>query len=188
MLSIKSGDLIFLVYRCRWKPYVKKIKLFSAIACVDDLNGIGYKNQLLFKIPEDLKNFSVITKSYGNMIMGRKTFESLPKVLPDRMHYVLTKDSSRCSPHPSVKFVSCYEDLFELDRAIVIGGSSIYKLFRPNLKRLYLTHVQECAKECDSNFLEDYSSEYEIFYTNKLCKYKNNDVIFKVYERIKSDV
>ena len=71
----------------------KQESQITAVACVDTNYGIGYKNQLLISIPEDLKHFSRIT-SGGTVIMGRKTYESLPKApLPKRVNFIITRNN-----------------------------------------------------------------------------------------------
>ena len=82
----------------------KQESQITAIACVDTNYGIGYKNKLLISIPEDLKHFSRITSS-GTVIMGRKTYESLPKApLPKRTNLVITRNNpSEIPVDPDVK-------------------------------------------------------------------------------------
>ena len=65
----------------------------NIIACVDANNAIGYKNQLLFHIPEDMKRFRTLTTGH-TILMGRKTFESLPHgALPNRRNIVVDRKS-----------------------------------------------------------------------------------------------
>src|SRR5690606_30961643 len=89
------------------------------------------------------------------MIMGRKTFESLPKVLPGRDHIVLTRDKNYKVDHPRVRVVYSLNELLEVtseDREYaVIGGSEIFKLMLPHADRIYLTIIDE-SFEADTFF------------------------------------
>ena len=67
--------------------------MLSAIVAKSRNNSIGYDNKLLWHISEDLKRFKEITTN-KTIIMGRKTFESLPRILPNRKHIVLTRDEN----------------------------------------------------------------------------------------------
>jgi dihydrofolate reductase len=66
----------------------------SIIAAIDEKRGLGKNNDLLFKIPEDMKRLRQITTGHP-LVMGRKTFESLGRLLPDRTHIVITHDPKR---------------------------------------------------------------------------------------------
>lgn len=117
--------------------------MVSIIAAVSDDLGIGKNNDLLWHIPEDLKRFKRLT--YGNVvIMGKKTWESLPKKpLPGRKNIVLTDipgesfDSSltACSVEDALSKCGQDEEIF------IIGGGSVYRQFMPLADRLYITHV-----------------------------------------------
>lgn len=94
------------------------------IVCVDNCDGIGVNGDLLFRLSGDLKNFR--QKTLGTtIIMGRKTFESLPKVLPHRTHWVITSDIDYKAP-VGVRVFHSREEVLEAlgnNRAFVIGGS-----------------------------------------------------------------
>ena len=67
--------------------------MLSIIVAVDKNNAIGNENKLLFKLPKDLKRFKEITTGH-TIIMGRKTYESLPNILPNRHHIIITRNKS----------------------------------------------------------------------------------------------
>ena len=72
------------------------------IAACDNNYGIGYQNKLLFRIPEDMKNFSNITKN-NVVVMGRKTYESMDcKPLPNRINIVITSDKEYHKEHSNI--------------------------------------------------------------------------------------
>ena len=120
--------------------------MLSIIVAVAKNNVIGKDNQLLWRLSNDLKNFKEITMGH-TIIMGRKTFESLPKVLPGRKHIVLTRDKSFSVPNEMVEvFNSVTELLKSLSPEIeyfVVGGGEIYKTLMPYCEKLYLTKVKE---------------------------------------------
>ena len=75
--------------------------MLSIIVAIAENNVIGKDNKLLWHVPEDLKRFKSITS--GNIIiMGRKTFESLPGVLPNRKHIIITRDENYSVDNPNV--------------------------------------------------------------------------------------
>lgn len=103
---------------------------------------IGYKNQLIWHLPNDLKRFKAITTGH-TIVMGRKTFESLPKgALPNRRNIILSHQNYS-APNAEV-FHSVEELLKQLPQnevIFIIGGASIYQTFFPLAQRLYLTLV-----------------------------------------------
>lgn len=119
----------------------------TIIAALDSNNGIGYDSELLCPISEDLKRFKAFTTGHS-IIMGRKTFESLPKgPLPNRRHIVLTNNPSYS--YPGVEVVHSVDEAIELcgeEEAFVIGGGRIYELFLPFVSKMYLTLIHKAFK------------------------------------------
>ena len=118
--------------------------MLSIIVAKAKNNVIGKDNQLIWHIPDDLKRFKSLTTGH-TIIMGRKTFESLGKVLPNRFHVVLTRDKNLKIDNENVKVIN---DISQLEKYInndvenfVIGGESIYKLLLPVSKKLYITQL-----------------------------------------------
>jgi dihydrofolate reductase len=105
-------------------------------------NGtIGRDGQLPWRLPADLKRFKALTMG-SVMVMGRKTFESLPGLLPGRRHLVLTRD--RGWKAIGAEVAHNVEDILQLagaDRVSVIGGADIFELFLPLADRIELTEV-----------------------------------------------
>lgn len=102
---------------------------------------IGRDGTLPWHIPADLKRFKALTMG-SVMVMGRKTFESLPGLLPGRRHIVLTRDPRWGAPGAEVAHSS--DDAIELargERVSVIGGAHIFALFEPIADRIELTEV-----------------------------------------------
>lgn len=128
----------------------------KAIVCTDCYWGIGKDNDLLFHIDEDMKFFSEMTKN-NIVVMGRKTFESLPnkKPLKDRLNIVMTRDYDFHAD--GVITVHSDADLrIELakhpkDEVFIIGGECIYYEYIDECTDAWVTKVQ-CYKEFDARF------------------------------------
>lgn len=151
--------------------------------------AIGYKNNLLVRIPNDMKNFRKITTD-NVIVMGRKTLESFPQgqPLPNRVNLVLSKDASY-----QVKgaiTVTSIEALFtELDKypdkeIYVVGGGSIYKQLLPYCDKAIITKIDE-AYEADTYFTNlDELDEWEITEESEEQTYFDICYTFVTYERI----
>lgn len=129
----------------------------SIIAAVSRNRGIGKDNKLLYWLPNDLKRFKALTTGH-TIIMGRNTFESLPKgALPNRRNVVLSRchDSFEgCDRYASLDeaLASCRDD----EEVFVIGGASVYAQAIKYAHRLYLTEVDDTKEDADC-FFPDYS-------------------------------
>ncbi len=105
-------------------------------------NGvIGKNNALPWRLPADLKRFKALTMDKP-MIMGRKTFESLPGLLPGRRHIVLTRDAGWSADGAEVATsVEAALVLAGEGEVAVVGGAEVYRLFMPLAERVELTEV-----------------------------------------------
>ena len=131
------------------------------VAFSNKQRGIGYKNEIPWKISKDMKNFKVLTSTIKNpskdknaIIMGRKTYYSLPthmKPLPGRLNIVISKNQDLVK-NPNIIIASSLENAFEMlksviniDQIFVIGGESIYKeaILLPNCEKIYATVIEE---------------------------------------------
>ena len=108
--------------------------MLSIIVAIAKNNVIGKDNKLIWHLPEDLKRFKRLTTGH-NIIMGRKTFESLGRVLPNRKHIVLCNDMKLDINDENVEIVDSIDKLKQYEEAeeenFVIGGATIYKLLLP---------------------------------------------------------
>ena len=130
--------------------------MISIIAAVDRHMGIGYENKLLFWLPNDLKRFKTLTTG-NTIIMGRKTFESLPKgALPNRRNIVLsTRPDTQCPgaeviPSLEEALKNCAQD----EQVYIIGGASVYHQALPLADALCLTEIDAEAPHADAYFPE----------------------------------
>lgn len=138
--------------------------MLSIIVARAKNNVIGKNNQLIWKIPDDLKRFKELTTNH-TIIMGRKTFESLGRVLPNRFHIILSNDKNYKVDNESVKVIN---NVNELDKYVVdneehfvIGGAMIYKLLMPKCNKLYITQIEK-EFEGDTFFPEINEKEWKI--------------------------
>lgn len=119
--------------------------MITAIVARADNGVIGRDGKLPWHIPADLKRFKALTMGKA-MIMGRKTFDSLPGLLPGRRHIVLTRDGNWSAEGAEVA-TSVVEALaLAGPDATIIGGAEILALFAPHIERWELTEVHEAAE------------------------------------------
>lgn len=125
----------------------------NIIAAVAKNRAIGYQNKLLYWLPNDLKRFKALTTGH-TIIMGRRTFESLPKgALPNRRNIVLTRSQHtfpNCEVYASLQeaLKHCQED----EEVFIIGGASVYQQAMAVADRLCLTEINDTPKDADTFF------------------------------------
>lgn len=174
------------------------MKIF-AIACVDRNNAIGYQNKLIFNIKDDMAHFYRVTKD-AVLILGRKTFESLPNgPLNGRLHVVVTRNTEwakKANRMDNVTAVPTPEDALEMAKRLaelsnkkavaVIGGESIYKALLPHCDCIYLTKVFAEIKHADAYFPVIPMSEFKVQSDSPV--YDPAELLrfcFVIFERIK---
>ena len=120
--------------------------MLSIIVAVAKNNVIGKDNQLIWHLPEDLKRFKRLTTGH-TIIMGRRTFESLGRVLPNRKHVILCNDKQlniddeNVEILPDISMLDKYKDSPEEN--FIIGGATIYRLLMPMADKMYVTHIDK---------------------------------------------
>ena len=162
--------------------------MLSIIVAKSRNNAIGKDNQLLWKISDDLKRFKALTTGH-TIIMGRKTFESLGRVLPNRFHIVLTRDENYKIEDENVKIVN---NITEIDSLIkdekenfVIGGAQIYASLIGKCKELYITQIDQDFVG-DSYFQKIKETEWNLIEKIKGPKDENDfEYEYLTYERKK---
>lgn len=128
--------------------------MFSIIAAIGKNWELGKNNNLIFHIKEDM-NFFKETTSGHKIVMGRKTWESLPGKLPNRTNIVLSTHDVEGSDevvHDIAKFIADNKDTDE--EIFVIGGGSVYMEFLPVASKIYLTEVDAEDQNADTYFPE----------------------------------
>lgn len=162
--------------------------MLSIIVAVGENNEIGKDNKLLWHLPNDLKYFKKVTNG-GIIIMGRKTFESLPFVLPNRHHIVITNDVNYKINNENVTIVHSIDEIKNYiqdeKEYFVIGGGSIYKLLLQYCGTLYVTKVYK-SFDADTFFPEINNKEWDLIsFQNGLIDEKNTLThSFSMYKRI----
>lgn len=157
-------------------------KSFDIILAADENHGIGKNNELPWKIPEDLRYFTKITKN-KSVIMGRKTFQSLAKPLIGRENIVLSRSSYK-SEHHVIVSASFEEALAVASREIiVIGGAEIYKIATAfeGCDKIYLTKIKG-KFDCDVFFHipKKFPCIYETIWLNSVS---GNEFCFSIYQK-----
>jgi dihydrofolate reductase len=133
--------------------------MISLIAAISENRAIGYENKLLYWLPNDLKRFKALTTGH-TIIMGRKTFDSLPNgALPNRRNVVIShsvKELPGCEVYPSfmdaISSVQTKESEQGDSEIFIIGGASVYSQAMPFADRLCLTLVHDVADKADAFF------------------------------------
>lgn len=164
---------------------------FSLIAAADQNFGIGSKNSLPWRLPGDLKYFSDVTtkadKGFRNaVIMGRKTWESLPekhRPLQDRVNVVLSRGNVDLPDgvfleHSLDGALELLRDMEDIDQIFVIGGANLYAqaIDHPNCEKIYLTEVLGTF-DCDAFFPEFSGKEFQL--TFRSDEYQENGISYR---------
>lgn len=135
----------------------------SIIAAVAQNRAIGKENKLIYWLPNDLKRFKQLTTGH-TIIMGRKTFESLPKgALPNRRNIVLTRSEATfpgCDTFRSLK--EALQHCSEEEDIYIIGGASVYSQAMSVADRLCLTEIADTPIDADT-FFPEYSDWHEVW-------------------------
>ena len=137
--------------------------MISIIAAVARNLAIGYQNKLLYWLPNDLKRFKALTTGH-TIIMGRRTFESLPKgALPNRRNVVLTRSQATfpgAETFPSLQtaLASCTPD----EDIYIVGGASVYDEALPLADRLCLTEIDDTPAQADAFFPQFSTDEWVV--------------------------
>ncbi|MBZ0327354.1 MAG: dihydrofolate reductase [Altibacter sp.] len=136
--------------------------MITIIAAAGENNELGKDNDLVWHLPDDFKRFKKLTTGH-HIIMGRKTFESFPKPLPNRVHLVITRNSSY-KKEGAVVVHSMEEALAhakEDPQPFIIGGGEIYTLGLNFANKIELTRVHGTF-EVDTYFPEIPSEDWEL--------------------------
>jgi dihydrofolate reductase len=161
----------------------------KAIVSVDLNWGIGYKGNLLQRIPEDMKNFRKLTLG-KIVIMGRETFESLPgkEPLKDRINIVLSKsgnvDNENVILCRSLEELLCELEKYKTDDIFVIGGEAVYSQLLPFCDELYVTKIEN-RYTADKYFPDlDKIEEWKLVSESDIFEYKDLKFRYMIYEKV----
>ncbi|RBQ11986.1 dihydrofolate reductase [Pedobacter miscanthi] len=161
-------------------------KISIAVA-VGENYAIGKNNQLLWHMPADLKFFKQTTSGH-TVIMGRKTFDSVGKPLPNRRNVVITRDTEL--KIEGVEVVNSLDKALEITQTeekpvFIVGGAEIYRQALPKTDTLYLTTIHHTF-DADTFFPEIDRNEWKVISseTHKADEKNKYDYTFEVLERI----
>lgn len=161
--------------------------MLSIIVAIAKNNVIGKDNKLIWHLPEDLKRFKKLTTEH-TIIMGRKTFESLGRVLPKRKHIILSHNKDYVVDNENVEVVHSIDDIKKYidseEENFVIGGAGIYKLLLPFAKKLYITKINE-EFEGDVFFPQIDENEFEIVSREIGKRDEKNDMDYEYIDYIR---
>jgi dihydrofolate reductase len=162
-------------------------KPLSIIVAIAQNNAIGKNNDLLWHIPEDMKRFKKITSGH-TVIMGKRTFESLPKrPLPNRRNIVITDIPSEVINGCVMAY--SIEEAIQLADAenenFIIGGGSVYRQFMPFCQKLYITQVKKDF-DADIFFPKIEEQEWKKIKTETPENSENLgfNYVYEIYEKI----
>ena len=151
----------------------------TLIAAAAENNALGKDNDLVWHLPDDFKRFKKLT-SHHHIIMGRKTFESFPKPLPNRTHIVITRKSDYDAGEPIIVVNSIEEAIKTVvddENPYIIGGGEIYKLGMEFATHIELTRVHGTF-EADAFFPEIDDDTWELLEESYHPKDEKHDYAF----------
>jgi dihydrofolate reductase len=148
--------------------------MISIIVAYDKNLAIGKDNKLCWSQPEDLKRFKSLTTG-KTVVMGRKTFESIGKTLPNRTNIVLTRQNIKIE---GCKVINSIDEILKIEEDVfIIGGGEIYKEFIKLASTLFVTEI-DTEIEADTYFPK-LSSDWNINYEEYRTKDEKNEYNYK---------
>jgi len=164
---------------------IQKGKGLSLIVATDKKNGIGKNNQLLWHLPKDLQFFKKTTSGHP-IIMGRKTFDSIGKALPNRRNIVISRQADlvisgvEVYPNLAAAVAACTKE----EEIFVIGGGEIYQQALPIANKIYLTKVDH-QFDADTYFKNLDLKDWEVIFKEDHLKDEKHLYNFSFYILVK---
>ena len=145
---------------------MSNLENLKLIAAIGKNNELGYQNNLIWRIKEDMQFFRQQTLD-NYIIMGRKTYESLPPKLPRRKYIILSSDQNLTTTedhivHRNVSDVLEFVDTNKSEGFYVIGGGQIYKEFLPYVDVMHLTEIERTFELADAYFPQFDKDDWDI--------------------------
>ena len=164
--------------------------MINIIAAITDNNAIGKDNKLLFRLKKDMAHFKNITTD-NVVIMGRKTYESIGKTLPNRVNIVLSRKMESNEDFYTFdsieKAIEWSKENYPQKEIFIIGGASVYdKALKDDIvDKLYMTKIKQTVEDADAFFPEiDYKRKWSI---TSVERFFENGIEFFIYEAEKKD-
>lgn len=162
---------------------------FISIAAIAENNAIGKDNTLMWRLPDDFKHFKNSTSGHY-IIMGRKTFESFPKPLPNRTHVIITRQKDYQTDESHI-VVNSLEEAIKVvpdqeEKAYIIGGGEIYKQAMEKVDELELTRVHKAFNNADAFFPEINDQKWQVVKEEFHPQDEKHDIAFtfQTFKRI----
>jgi len=159
--------------------------MISSIAVIDKNRGLAYQGKPLVRLPEDLERFKKITSGHV-VIMGRKTYQSIRKALPNRINVILSKNrefkAEDCVVFKDLDKALVFAKEKDTEEIFIVGGGEIYKQALPLIDKLYLTIID--AEYKSDTWFPDYS-EFNKIIKEEICEI--DDLKYKFVELIKNE-
>lgn len=162
--------------------------MLSIIVAKAKNNVIGKNNEIIWNLPEDLKRFKELTTGH-TIIMGRKTFESLGRILPNRKHIIFSQNPDFRVNDENVEIVHSMLQIQEYieskEEVFVIGGAMIYNLLMPHVNKMYVTAIDK-EFEGDAFFPRIDENKWRVVERIKGQQDENSNLEYEfiTYERI----
>lgn len=164
--------------------------MINIIAAITDNNALGKDNKLLFRLKKDMTHFKNITTD-NVVIMGRKTYESIGKTLPNRVNIVLSRNMESNEDFYTFdsieKAIEWSKENYPQKEIFIIGGASVYdKALKDDIvDKLYMTKIKQTVEDADAFFPEiDYKRKWSI---TSVERFFENGIEFFIYEAEKKD-
>ena len=152
--------------------------MITLIAAAGENNELGKENDLVWHLPDDFKRFKALTTGH-HIIMGRKTFESFPKPLPNRTHIVITRN--KMYRNDGIIIVTSLEEALKISvkdpQPFIIGGGEIYALSLPYAQKIELTRVHGTF-EADTYFPEIDTTQWTLLFSEFHSKDERHSYAF----------
>jgi dihydrofolate reductase len=156
--------------------------MINIIVAFDNNWAIGKDNKLVWRQSEDLKRFKQLTLN-KTVVMGRKTYESIGKPLPNRKNIVLTRNNIQI---PGITVINNINEILENDY-FVIGGSEIYNLFLDKADRIFATKI-DCEIEADTWFPVIDTNHFSIESREYFQKSENNEYNYEFINFVRKNL
>lgn len=159
----------------------------AIVVAADEMNGIGINNQLLCHLPNDLKYFKQLTSGHA-ILMGRKTYDSIGRPLPNRLNLVLSKSQNEiagCETFSEMETAINFAKEKGLEKLYIIGGDSIYKQGLALCDKVYLTRIHHRFL-ADAFFVALLPNEWKLQATETIGADEKNAYAhsFEVYQKM----
>lgn len=146
----------------------------SIIAAIGENRELGKAGDLIWKIPDDMRNFKALTMGHA-IVMGRKTWDSIGRPLPGRKNIIISRNQSENDK--DVYYVKSIEEAIKLPHSFgeselfVIGGETIYTQMLPLATHMYISQIHAACSDADVFFPEFMASDWNIIKTVEMIDY-----------------